>query len=335
MCKKEVDDILALDIDRVKKEYCQWKREGTIGGTLINLIKPEKKIIKALDEVSFQVGKGEFLAYAGENGAGKSTTIKIMSGIIAPTSGSVKVLGMDPQKKRVELMKKVGILFGQRTELWWDHPVITSYQWKKDIWGISDKEYKTNLEMVTELLRLSDILETFTRELSLGQRLKADIGMMLLHSPEMIILDEPTLGLDVLAKQKVIAFLKSINKERGTTIVVTSHDMRELEEMAQRIILLSQGKVVYDGSFEQLRKKENSTMSYKVTYLGEAPRLKGMELKSSNGYLHEYRLTYGNPQNFFSQISKIDGIINIEISKEPIEEVISNIYQRGGEGYGK
>lgn len=272
--------------------------------------------------------KGEILAYAGENGAGKSTTIKILTGILSPTAGSVSVLGFEPKRDRVQLMKKIGILFGQRTELWWDHPVITSYLWKKDVWRIPDEIFNKNLNLVIELLDLHDIINTFARELSLGQRLRADIGMLLLHNPEVIFLDEPTLGLDVLGKKKVISFLKQINKEQGTTIVVTSHDMDELEELADRIILLSNGTIAFDGCFNELREIEQSFVIYEFTYLGNAPLLEGIKIKESDGYHHKYVGESGNTKSFLEQISHIDGIEDIRIHKVPIEDVIAEIYKR-------
>lgn len=331
MQKKEHVDILALDIDNVSKKYYQWIRTGSLKNTILNLFKPEKKIVTALNNITFKVNQGEILAYAGENGAGKSTTIKLLAGILSPTSGSVKILGLEPKKNRVELMKKIGILFGQRTELWWDHPVIMSYLWKKEIWGIPTNIYEKNLNMVIELLDLGEIINTFARELSLGQRLRADLGMLLLHNPEIIFLDEPTLGLDVLGKKKIISFLKKINREQGTTIVVTSHDMEELEELAERIILLSKGNIVFDGSFDSLRSLQNSFISYKFSYFGVAPRLYGMKLKFSDGYNHEYKALKGKTKFFLEQISNIETVENIEIKKVPLGDVIADIYSKGME----
>jgi len=256
MLKKELTDItqwdIAVELNGVTKIFTQWQRENA-GGILKNLFKPQKKIITALDSVSFSVKRGEFIAYAGANGAGKSTTMKLLSGMLQPTNGSVKVMGLSPDKDRVRLMKKLGVLFGNRTELWYDHPVSQSFEWKKVVWDIPDDIYKRNLEMVIELLDISELLKTFVRELALGQRMRADLAMMLLHSPEVILLDEPTLGLDVVAKRQMIDFLKKINRDEKITIIVTSHDMDDLEEMAQRIIMVSNGKIAYDGDFDGLR----------------------------------------------------------------------------------
>lgn len=235
MLKKESTDILqadtAVNVNSVTKIFTQWQRENAGKGLIKNLLKPQKKIITALDNVSFKVGNGEFIAYAGPNGAGKSTTMKLLAGMLQPTEGGVSVLGMSPDKDRIKIMGRIGVLFGNRTELWWDHPVSQSFEWKKVVWDIPEKVYKHNLEMVVDLLDIGELLKTYARELSLGQRMRADLAMMLLHSPELILLDEPTLGLDVVAKRQMIQFLKNINREKGVTIIVTSHDMDDLEEM--------------------------------------------------------------------------------------------------------
>ena len=193
----------AVRISNVTKTFTQWQRDNTGKGLLKNLIKPEKRRITALDDVSFAVGKGEFVAYAGPNGAGKSTTMKLLTGMLLPDSGEISVLSMSPQKQRTALMHRLGILFGNRTELWWDHPVVQSFEWKKVVWDIPDAVYRRNLARITELLDIGGLLKTFARELSLGQRMRADLAMMLLHSPEVILLDEPTLGLDVAAKRQI------------------------------------------------------------------------------------------------------------------------------------
>lgn len=321
-------DIPALAIDNVSKIYVQWQRSGKMKDIVKNLFSPEKREIKALDGLSFKVSKGEFLAYAGANGAGKSTTIKILSGILQPSSGNISVLGMAPGKERIKLMENIGVLFGQRTELWWDHPVITSYEWKKSVWNIPQDIFDENLAMVTELLDLSDILKTFARELSLGQRMRADLGMLLLHNPQIIFLDEPTLGLDVLAKKKMINFLKKLNREKGTTIVVTSHDMDDLEEMAERIILLSKGQIAFDGNFEELRKVQNNSSRLIITSTREAPVLDEMEFIGSEDGKHSYKFDKEKIKinDIFKKLSQYTEIVDIEIIKAPIEDIIADLY---------
>lgn len=325
-----LQDTPALAIDNITKEYCQWQRSGNARDIIKNLLYPEKRVVTALDHISLQVKKGEFVAYAGANGAGKSTTIKILSGILMPTEGTVSVLGLNPAKDRIKLMGQIGVLFGQRTELWWDHPVISSFQWKKEVWNIPDSVYKKNLEMVTDLLDLSDILKTFTRELSLGQRMRADIAMLLLHSPELIFLDEPTLGLDVLAKQQMIRFLKKINLGSKTTVVVTSHDMDDLEEMAQRIILINKGRIAFDGDFDELRNVMGGFYRIVLTTAKEETPLSipGMRLLKTESGVHEYEFDRNvlGIHKVMGLLSDFPQILDMEIKKAPIEDVVANLY---------
>ena len=335
-------DTPALVIDNVTKQYSQWQRSGQARDILKNMLHPQKRIITALDHLSFEVAPGEFVAYAGANGAGKSTTIKILSGILSPSEGTVSVSGLSPVTDRIELMRHIGVLFGQRTELWWDHPIITSFEWKKEVWGIPEEIYKKNLSLVTELLDLEDILRTFARELSLGQRMRADIGMLLLHDPSVIFLDEPTLGLDVLAKQQMIHFLKEINQECGTTIVVTSHDMDDLEEMAQRIILLNKGQIAFDGNFDKLRNTAGACSRIVVTMKNPGskkqsltsdkaltdPTIPGLQLLSSNEGICEYEFNRSQTgiHEVLGNLAGFQGIEDVEIRRAHIEDVIARLY---------
>jgi ABC-2 type transport system ATP-binding protein len=226
-------------------------------------------------------------------------------------------------------MRKLGVLFGNRTELWWDHPISQSFEWKKVVWNIPDDVYKRNLDMVIELLDIGELLKTFARELSLGQRMRADLALMLLHSPSLILLDEPTLGLDVIAKRQMIEFLKKINHENGVTIVVTSHDMDDLEEMAQRILMISGGKVAYDGSFNGLRDITGNLTRFTIT-MGEnhAISLDGGVLISEDKGVFEFEVDVAlTPiKNLLRQISEADGVRDVEINKAPIEQVIAGLY---------
>lgn len=318
-------DNFVVKVDAVSKSFTQWHRkEGSR-----NFFRQEKKTVTAIDKVSFRISRGEFVAYAGPNGAGKSTTMKMLSGMLKPTDGSVRVLGMSPEKDRIALMRKLGVLFGNRTELWWDHPVIQSFEWKKVVWNIPDVVYERNLDMVTELLEIGEIRNTFARELSLGQRMRADLAMMLLHSPELILLDEPTLGLDVVAKRQMIDFLKRINRENGVTIMVTSHDMDDLEEMAQRILMISKGKLAYDGSFDGLREITGNLTHFTVTTDGRRPEIEGCRLLGEKRGVFEFEvdLTRVPVKVLLGRLSQADGIMDVEIRKAPIEQVIAQLYQ--------
>lgn len=320
----------AVSINNVTKTFTQWQRDNTGAGLIRNLIKPEKQTITALDFVTFSVRKGEFVAYAGPNGAGKSTTMKLLGGMLLPNSGNISVLSLSPQKQRTILMQRMGILFGNRTELWWDHPVIQSFEWKKVVWGIPDELYKQNLAMVIELLDIGDLLKTFARELSLGQRMKADLAMMLLHSPEIILLDEPTLGLDVVAKRQMIDFLKRINRDNGVTIIVTSHDMDDLEEMAERILMISGGKIAFDGNFNDLRCVTGNLTRVAVTMdKGLIPKIESCKLLSSENGVFEYDVDLAQMpvRDLLSQLSTVEGVRDVEIRKAPIEQVIAGLYR--------
>lgn len=318
-------DDIAVKVESVSKSFTQWQwRKG-----FRNLFRQEKKSVIALDDISFRIRRGEFVAYAGPNGAGKSTTMKLLAGILQPTEGAISVLGMSPEKNRIALMKKLGVLFGNRTELWWDHPVQQSFEWKKVVWDIPDTVYRRNLDMVTELLDIGEIRNTFARELSLGQRMRADLAMMLLHSPELILLDEPTLGLDVVAKRQMIEFLKKINREERVTILVTSHDMDDLEEMAQRILMISRGKLAFDGSFDGLRDITGNLTHFIVSTDGSEPQLEGCRLLSGKRGVYEFEadLSCLPVKVLLERLSKSDGIRDVEIRKAPIEQVIAQIYQ--------
>ncbi len=321
----------AVSVSNVTKTFCQWQRSNTAKNIIKNLIKPEKRVIRALDDVSFTIKKGEFVAYAGPNGAGKSTTMKLLSGMLLPDTGEISVLNLSPQKQRIALMRHLGVLFGNRTELWWDHPVIQSFEWKKVVWDIPEKEYRQNLEMVTELLDLGGLLKTFARELSLGQRMRADLAFMLLHSPELILLDEPTLGLDVFAKRQMIDFLKKINKENGVTIMVTSHDMDDLEEMAQRILMISDGRVAFDGSFAALRDITGNLTRVIVTMPDtHTPPMEGENLLSYENGVFEYEVDLAKTSvtDLLKRLSQVQGVQDIEIKKAPIEQVIASLYRQ-------
>lgn len=315
----------AVMVDSVSKIFTQWqKKEG--GG---NIFRQHKKTIAALEDITFQIEKGEFVAYAGPNGAGKSTTMKLLSGMLQPTQGRISVLGMSPEKDRIPLMKRLGVLFGNRTELWWDHPVIQSFEWKKVVWDIPDEVYRRNLERMRELLEIDGILNTFARELSLGQRMRADLAMMLLHSPELILLDEPTLGLDVVAKRQMIEFLKKINREDGVTILVTSHDMDDLEEMARRILMISKGRLAYDGDFNGLRLLTGNMTHFTVTTDGGQPELAGCRLLGGQHGVFEYEadLSHTSIRLLLEMLSHVDGIRDVEIRRAPIEQIIAQLYQ--------
>lgn len=324
----------AVEFIDVAKLFIQNRRGDEGKGFFTSFWRPQKTVVKALDNVSFKIERGEFVAYAGPNGAGKSTTMKLMSGMLLPSEGEIRTLGAGPGKNRIALMKRIGVLFGQRTELWWDHPVSQSFEWKKAVWDIPDQIYKENLALVRELLDIGSIEKTFARELSLGQRLRADLALMLLHSPSLILLDEPTLGLDVVAKRQMIGFLKELNRDKGVTIIVTSHDMDDLEEMAKRIIMISGGKLAFDGSFERLRLHAGA-LSHLTVIASDAtmPAELGAPLSAENG-VYEYELDLANIpiKKVLAALSHLEGVRDIEIKKAPIEQVTAGLFRSWRQG---
>lgn len=298
------------------------------------LFKRENKRVYALDDVSFTLKKGEFAAYAGPNGAGKSTTFKLLCGMLRPQEGDIRIFGMNPAGRRIEVMKKTGVLFGNRSELWWDHPVRATFEWKKAVWDIDDGTYKRALSELTDLLALDDILDAFARELSLGQRMRANLALTLLHAPELVLLDEPTLGLDVLAKLQMIEFLKKVNREKQVTLLVTSHDMDDLTEMADRLILINRGKIAFDGTHDQLTQATGDRRIVKIQTKQEAAAIEGFEyLGEDQGiHLYGYDAKKFTVQEVFSKVASCPGIQDIEIGKENIEKVIARLYTEWKKG---
>ena len=237
----------------LRKEFRRPRRfEGRLGG-LRSLVTRQSTVIPAVKDVSFDIAPGELVGYLGPNGAGKSTTIKMLTGIMVPTSGTVEVAGLTPWRDRERNARGVGVVFGQRSQLWWDLPVIESFRLVKEMYEVPAQRFATNLAMFTELLEMTDFLQTPVRQLSLGQRMRADLAAAMLYEPAVLYLDEPTIGLDVLAKEAIRTFMAELNVERGTTVILTTHDLDDLERLASRLILIDHGSVVYDGDLGSLK----------------------------------------------------------------------------------
>src|SRR5438105_8369746 len=280
---------IVVELSGVRKVYRQRVRSARLGDLLGNLLRPRIRVVEALRGVDLTVRRGEVVAYAGPNGAGKSTTIKLLSGLLAPDSGTVRVLGMDPVRDRVRYVSRIGVVFGQRTELWWDHPISASYEWKRVVWNIPRARYERTLGLVRELLGLDEFFHSLARDLSLGQKMRADLGMALLHEPEILFLDEPTLGLDVLAKRDILRFITDLNREQRVTVMVTSHDMSDLEQLAGRVMMIHRGSIAFDGDFDRLRREFGDRRRLLVeTAGGPAPLLDGAELIGGDAGRYEY-----------------------------------------------
>ena len=242
-----------ITMENVCKSYKIAKRNAGFGEALRTLFHREYECIKALDGVSFTIQDGEMVGYIGPNGAGKSSTIKILSGILTPDSGTCLVNGLVPWKDRMQHVREIGVVFGQRSQLWWDVPVIDSFELLRDIYSISKETYQSDLDEFVTLLNLGELLKTPTRQLSLGQRMRCEIAASLLHSPKILFLDEPTIGLDAVSKLAVREFILKLNETHNTTVILTTHDMQDIEALTRRIIMIGKGQILLDGDISDIK----------------------------------------------------------------------------------
>lgn len=248
-----------ISVKNLSKTFKKPIRDEGLKGMLKALFSRRYEEIHAVDGISFDIEEGEIVGYIGANGAGKSTTIKMMCGILHPTEGSVTVDGLDFEKNRQRINKKMGVVFGQKTQLWWDIPLIETFKILKSIYEVPDEEYNEKFEYLCELLDMKSFLTQTVRSLSLGQRMRADFAAALIHSPKIVYLDEPTIGLDVLVKDKIRSAIKELNKKYNITVILTTHDMKDIEELCNRIIIIDKGKILYDGSLSNIKYRFGNT----------------------------------------------------------------------------
>lgn len=244
-----------IKVENLSKEFKISKKYPGFKGALRSFFSTEYTIKKAVDDISFEINDGEIVGYIGANGAGKSTTIKMMTGILTPSSGRIIVDGVIPYENREKNAKNIGVVFGQKTQLWWDLPVSETFPLLKDIYGVSDEDYEERMNYFKEILGLDEFFLSPVRTLSLGQRMRADLAAALIHNPKIIYLDEPTIGLDVVVKESVRKAIKDINEKYGTTIILTTHDLNDIEELCNRIIIIDSGKKIYDGELEGVKEQ--------------------------------------------------------------------------------
>lgn len=257
-----------IEVKDLSKEYKIVRRDSGIKNAFKSFIKREYRIVRAVDKVSFSIKKGEIVGYIGPNGAGKSTTIKMLSGILKPDEGIINIMGMDPTVDRIKYVKEIGVVFGQKSQLWWDIPAEDSFDLLKDIYKIPDDEYEKNKQELVEILHLEEIIKSPVRQLSLGERMKCELVASLLHSPKILFLDEPTIGLDAISKVIVRDFIKKINKLKKITVILTTHDMADIESLTDRLIMIGHGKKLYDGSVKDIKKKYSNEKIVEVIYEG-------------------------------------------------------------------
>lgn len=250
-----------IEMKEINKTYRVRKREEGVGNALKSLFSREYTSIPALRDMSFTIPDGQIVGYIGPNGAGKSTTIKILSGILRPDSGSCLVNGLVPWEDRKRYVARLGVVFGQRSQLWWDVPVADSFRLLKDIYKVPDRQYAATLDRLAELLDLKELLTAPARTLSLGQRMRCEIAAALLHSPDVLFLDEPTIGLDAVSKLSVREFIRQENRDRGITVILTTHDMQDIDALCHRVLLIGKGQLLLDGSIEEIRSMAGENLS--------------------------------------------------------------------------
>lgn len=306
-----------IEVNNIKKYYKVAKREKGMVSSMKHLFGRKYEIKRAVDDISFSINEGEIVGFIGPNGAGKSTTIKMLSGILYPDEGRVTVDGFVPYKQRKDYVKNIGVVFGQKSQLNWDLPLVESFELLKYIYKIPKERYEQNLKRFAGLLDMEEFINQPVRQLSLGQRMRGDIVAALLHSPKIVFFDEPTIGLDVVAKEKIRQFIKYMNKEENTTMIFTTHDMQDIEKVCDRLIIIDLGKKVYDGSMDEIKNKYSALKTIEIL----------LEDGNKEKYTFDIRKTPMNEvmESLFSKYS----IKDISICEPEIDGIIRDIYQGG------
>lgn len=315
------------------------KREGVTGG-LVDLIRPRKEILRAVENVSFDIPPGEMVGYIGANGAGKSTTIKMLTGILTPTSGTVTVGGLVPWKQRLQYTRHIGVVFGQRTQLWWDLAVVESFRLLKKIYEVDDATYERQMKIFDDLLDIGQFLHQPVRKLSLGQRMRCDLAAALLHRPKVLFLDEPTIGLDVLAKENVRVFLREICEREGVTVILTTHDLGDIEQLCRRVIIIDKGLVHFDGDLDDLRRRVGRLVRMKIelrdpaTSAELAVNTEGLPVtwEPGEGLLHyaEFNRVDVPGAEVIKRLVNERHVQELHMDEPAIDEVVREIYRQGG-----
>lgn len=326
-------EMFTISVQNLRKEFKVYQHREGFWGAVRNLASSKHTIVKAVDGISFDIEKGEIVGYVGPNGAGKSTTIKMLTGILVPTSGDINVAGLVPCKKRRENARHIGVVFGQRTQLWWDLPVIESFQLLRRIYRVASKDYKRNMGLFNDLLGINEFIKTPVRKLSLGQRMRCDLAAALLHNPDILYLDEPTIGLDIVAKDKIRSFLKDINRERKTTIIITTHDLSDVEKLCERMMIIDRGRIIYDGSVAQIKERYGK----KRTLIADL-REDDNDIAIENAKLIrrmerriwlQFNRDITSASQLISELSQQCDIIDLTIEEPEIETIVAKIYEDG------
>jgi ABC-2 type transport system ATP-binding protein len=322
-------------VDDLSKSFRSFRRREGVWGSIQNLFVRDYKTVAAVDDVSFSIERGEMVGYIGPNGAGKSTTVKMLTGILVPTRGQIRINGFVPFRQRRHYVKTIGVVFGQRTQLWWDIAVIESFKLLRRIYDVPQRDFDARLELFDQILSIRDYLHTPVRKLSLGERMRCDLAAALLHNPPLLFLDEPTIGLDVVAKDHIRQFLRAINREFHTTVLLTTHDLDDIEELCKRIMIIDHGRLLYDGQLNDLKSRLIRTKQVKFVLKdrSQAPAAvnfsrEGLEVEQVDELTYRIRFDRSRiaTADLIRQILAAVEVRDLLIEDESIEEIIKRIY---------
>jgi ABC-2 type transport system ATP-binding protein len=318
-------------VKNLNKTFKINQRDSGLINAFKALFKKNYKIVHAVNDMSFKINKGEIVAYIGPNGAGKSTTIKMLTGILKPDSGEIKVDGFNPFKDRIKYVGNIGVVFGQRSQLWWDIPVEESFLILKDIYKIKDQEYEKTKNELVELLDLKEILKQPVRQLSLGQRMRCEIAASLLHNPKILFLDEPTIGLDAVSKLQVRKFIKEINAKKKVTIILTSHDMNDIDALTKRVIVIGHGKKLFDGNLNDIKKKFEKNKNVEIIFnkMKNIPNIKDVKIikKENNKVLLDVDMEKNTISSVIREYSKVCEINDVNVLTNDLDSIIVKLYK--------
>ena len=321
---------MVISVSHLSKIYKIHQKEPGIRGTLNSFFNRKYKEVMAVNDISFEIEEGELIGFIGPNGAGKTTTLKCLSGLLYPTSGKISVLGFTPFERKNAFLKQISLVMGQKNQLWWDLPAIDTFLLNKEIYEISDKQYKETLDELVELLDVKDVLRTQVRKLSLGQRMKMELIAALIHRPKVLFLDEPTIGLDVIMQQKMREFIREYNKRHKSTILLTSHYMEDVKELCKRVIVIDRGKIIYDGLLENIVRKLATHKKITVIFEGDVDSKKVAILGEVKSYEFP-KVTLSVPRSKSNHVAaellEKFPVADINIEEPDIEDIIRTVFR--------